>query len=404
VACTKPDNLTLTGFVETPAVAGVWDPPSQDFNPGTGVYAAYTSVCYNPQSVTDGAQLVITPTQGLVLGTTYRIQGTVQDYEGKSLALDVSVTVSDAVVATIGDTLLSPGLGRLYYYGAYLNWFPRPGVAAATYRAQIALDDGTGVPPGATSTAWSVQPEKTGAAITCAEAIDPAGTGLGYDACQTSWGELDPSRHNAAGDLVPQSYWFRVSSDGGTTWTVSDGTTDIRTPFTPVLLDFADPLTVPPVNVAGAVQIPWARYLGTGKPNAGNFPAPGATVPAQPADMPDFIYPFGSATLSNDKTVIIERAVSTFDTAGAPIEPTETSSAWVDITSTMQSIDDVVTNLAYEDIFSPYGVHITPPFAKLFRVGVDKTATSGTGYWYRVRPNYASGKVINGVPEYHKAL
>jgi hypothetical protein len=411
-ACLAPDNLTLTGFEETPEVKGVWDPAAQDFEPGTGVYRGYTSVCYYPQAVTDGAQLVIKPAKGMVVGTTYSVKGTVQDYEGKPLVLDITITVSDLPVASIGDTLQRPSWGRSYYYGAYLNWFPRPVVAGGNYLAQAVLDVGTGIPPDAAAAAWTDLPTKTVDAVTgCVEALQPDQvTEVGYKACETYWGELDPNRVDANGDpiLPAQTYWFRVSSDGGTTWTVSDGTTDIRGPFNPTLLNFSDPLAGP-ANVPGAVQIPWARYLGTGVANsaAGAFPPPGALIPAQPANMPDYIYPWDPTTttrLTGDKTVIVERIETTLDAAGDPVEPAADAAGWTDITASMHTIDDVVTNTSYNDLFSPYGVNITAPFAKSYRVGVDKSATSGTGYWYRVRPNYASGKVINGVPKYKKAF
>jgi len=91
--CTVPSNLTLTGFTETPGVPGVYDPATHDFVPGTGTYPVKNKVCYDPTSATDGGSMVVLPAVPLAYGTTYSIGGTVKDYEGKSITLNVSVTV-----------------------------------------------------------------------------------------------------------------------------------------------------------------------------------------------------------------------------------------------------------------------------------------------------------------------
>jgi hypothetical protein len=56
-------------------------------------FPAGTLVCYDPGAATDGGSAVIYPGDLLVYGTTYTVAGSVRDYEGKSLTLNVSVTV-----------------------------------------------------------------------------------------------------------------------------------------------------------------------------------------------------------------------------------------------------------------------------------------------------------------------
>jgi len=56
-------------------------------------FPAGTLVCYDPTSATDGGSAVVLPGALLVYGTTYTVAGSVKDYEGKSLTLNVSVTV-----------------------------------------------------------------------------------------------------------------------------------------------------------------------------------------------------------------------------------------------------------------------------------------------------------------------
>ncbi len=91
--CTVPSNLTLTGFEEVPGVPGVWDMATHDFVPGTGTYPVKTKVCYDPASATDGGQITVTPAVPLKYGVNYTITGTVKDYQGKALTINVSVTV-----------------------------------------------------------------------------------------------------------------------------------------------------------------------------------------------------------------------------------------------------------------------------------------------------------------------
>ncbi len=95
-ACTPADGLVLTTF------------------------PAGTTACYNPTSPTDGGQLVITPGDLLVYGTTYTIGGTVRDYEGKALTLAITLTVDKRPISFGVDG-----------YTTKVTWFNSP--TATTY-------------------------------------------------------------------------------------------------------------------------------------------------------------------------------------------------------------------------------------------------------------------------------
>lgn len=71
--------------------------------PAAGVsltgFTANTSVCDYSSSPTDGGQMAIWSQDPLVLGDTYTVTGSVKDYEGKSLPVDVTVQVDDTPFA-----------------------------------------------------------------------------------------------------------------------------------------------------------------------------------------------------------------------------------------------------------------------------------------------------------------
>ncbi len=110
----KIDPATIT------EATGICTPPANL----TQTFPADTTFCYVPSSVTDGAQLVITPGSALVVGTSYNVTGTVKDYEGKALAINVTVTVDPLPVATAIDGLRFPGYGVTYAYAQLVDWFP----------------------------------------------------------------------------------------------------------------------------------------------------------------------------------------------------------------------------------------------------------------------------------------
>jgi hypothetical protein len=320
--CTKPDNLTST-------------------------FPANTTYCYQPSSVGDGGSLVVGAVTDandnrdawIVAGTTYTITGTVKDYEGKSLAINVSVSVDPLPFTSTTDTIRAPALGRSYSYGFRANWFPDGGVANAGGYEVAYAKDSTGSAPAEADAAWKT-PTGAGAAISCGQSNYPTSpaTLLGAIVCQVAIGELDPET----------DYWFRWRPTGGT-WVVSGAPQTTRVPMAVTLTNFSDPTVVPPVISTGAVQVAWGRTLGDTNTAAPAFP-----------------------TVAGDRAVIVERITDD----GTATEPSPTAAGWAPVT--LEYIADVVNG------------------GNLFRTGVDKTTTSGTGYWYRVRPDYVSGKIFVG--------
>jgi hypothetical protein len=321
--CTKPDNLTSN-------------------------FPANTTYCYVPSSVTDGGQLVIAAVADaddnraawIDANTVYKVTGTVRDYQGKALPIDVTVSLSTTPYTTTTDTLLSPALGRTYFYGVYVDWFPKAGDTG--YNVSIAKDDGTGTEPAAASAAWTTKVVATTACTQSAYPTSPP-TLLGSVVCQTSYGELDPST----------DYWFRVQATGATTWSVA-GPQSTRGKMAVTLTNYSDPAVTPPVISNNSVQVAWGRTIGT-------------TNPA------------GWGTANGDRAVVVERITDD----GTATEPAATAAGWAVLNLT--PIADVVNG------------------GSLFRTGVDLTAVSGTGYWYRVRPDYVSGKILVGAASYKVA-
>jgi hypothetical protein len=271
-----------------------------------------TTFCYSPSAVADGGQLVITPGAALAIGTTYSVTGTVQDYQGKSLAIDVSVTVDPLPQAAAVDGLAFPGYGVTYAYTMIVDWFP---TGAATYSLQSSPD----------GAAWSPS-IAVDAATYCFPATDFLdGSLVGYDVCEYAFSEL----------LASTDYWFRVGDGAApTTWREVSGTT--RGPLPVTLTNFAL-TTAPSVLVPGAIQLAWGRVKGT---------------------------------LSATQPWIVERAPDVGGVAGT----------FADITATLSTTAGTPRALT-----------------SATRGGADQTATpSGTTFWYRVRPNYASGVVRLG--------
>ena len=298
--CAKPANLTTTGF------------------------GPDTTFCYYPGSVTDGGQLVITPDAEMVIGTSYTVTGNVQDYEGKSLPISITVTVDPSVTATAVDGLAHPGYGVTYAYGLLVDWFP---TGATGYTLEWALD----VAAPATPT-WSAGISVPNTA--CVPATDFVdGSAVGYTVCEYVLGSLPPST----------DYLFRVGEGAApTTWQETAAST--RGPLPVTLTNFADP-AAPSVSVPGSVNLAWGRSKGS---------------------------------LNAAQPYIVER--TTDDGAGAPV-----AAGWTDITATLWYVTGTPST------------YIARPLTSTSRSGVDKAATSGTKYWYRVRPNFtAAGAVYEG--------
>jgi hypothetical protein len=272
--CARPANLTATGF------------------------GAATEFCYYPGSVTDGGQMVITPDAEMVIGTTYKVTGTVQDYEGKSLPIDITVTVDPLPTATAVDGLAHPGYGVTYAYGLMVDWFP---TGAASYSLQTSIDNGS---------TWSPTISVPNTACVPARDFNTAsGTPIGYTVCESFLPELP----------TDTDYLFRVGDGAApTSWREASGTT--RAPLGVTLTNFA--AAGSSTLVAGAVQLNWGRVL----------PA------AQFVSSPSLVQP----------TWLVERAP---DVSGAPgtfadITPflTTTSGAARAVTSTSRIGVDLTAN------------------------------------------------------------
>lgn len=218
--CARPANLTATGFG-----------PATEF-------------CYYPASVTDGGQMVITPDAEMAVGTTYRVTGTVQDYEGKSLPIDITVTVDPLPTATAVDGLAHPGYGVTYAYGLMVDWFP---TGAAGYNLSWSTD------AGANWTAGVSVPNT--ACVPATDFVD--GSEIGYTVCEYTVPELPACTSTDCTD-----YLFRVSDvTTPTAWREIEGPVNTRGSLPVTLTNFA--ATGSPDLIPGAVQLAWGRVKGT---------------------------------------------------------------------------------------------------------------------------------------------
>ncbi len=277
----KPANLTTTGF-----------------GPGT-------TFRYYPGSVSDGAQVIITPDAAMVFGTSYTVTGTVQDYEGKSLAINITVTVDPSVTATAVDGLAHPGYGVSYAYGLMVDWFP---TGALSYTLEWALDAATPV--------WSA-PIAIDPATACGPAYDfnvAATTPIGYDVCEYLLPELPPST----------DYLIRVGEGAApTVWNETAAST--RGPLPVTLTNFA--ATGSAVTIPGAVQLAWGRVLpATSWTRSGNVVQPAWVVERAPEVD-------GAPGTWADITATLSTTASTATTPVARLT-TSTSRSAVDLTAT----------------------------------------------------------------------
>jgi hypothetical protein len=266
--CTPASNLVLTGFETTPGIPLEISAVSGNVIPGTGVYPVKTLTCYDPASATDGGSIVVTPGAPLKYGTTYSIDGTVKDYEGKSLTIHVTVTVDQRPIPFGVDG-----------YTTGVDWFDS---GADSYEVLWAPDV-SGAPGTFTSLA----------------VVNPA---VDCD------GVLCEVLHH---ELVPHTdYWYQVTeTTGATTITrpAAQGPASTLGALTPTL-GVATTTTPPPTIIPGLIRVAWGStqgangydvevddgitgwvlyshhtaasrvvYLGT--------PAPGTTVPTAPGTL-----------------------------------------------------------------------------------------------------------------------
>jgi len=214
--CAVPSNLVLTGFEEIPGVPGVYDPATHTFVPGTGTYPVKTQVCYDPSSATDGGQLLLIPAVPMVYGTTYHIGGTVKDYEGKPVTLNVTLTVDKRPIPYGWDG-----------YTTFVGWF----------------DSGV-------ATSYEVLWSATGAAssFTSLAIVDPA-----VD-CDGVYCEIPHY------ELVPNTdYYYQVKETVGTTTTTrpaAQAPASTLSAITPTL-GVSTTVTPPPVILKGIIRIAW---------------------------------------------------------------------------------------------------------------------------------------------------
>ena len=293
-------NGNPTSVASLPAAdqaTGICTPPTNL----THTFGAGTTFCYMPSAPTDGGQLIITPGSAMVVGASYSVTGTVKDYEGKSLTIDVTVSVDPLPQTSTIDGLKYPGNGISYAYGLIVDWFP---TGAASYTLEWAPDN-AGAPGTWTPIAIPL--------TACSEAQDsPPGTagsaGLGYDVCEYTFTELPASTQ----------YWVRVGDgDAPTTWREIAAPASTRSKLGVTLTNFALS-TAPSVLVPGAVGLAWGRVAG----------GTSGLDPAQPWVVERAPDVSGAAGTFADITATL------VDAAGAPRLLTSTSRSAADLNAT----------------------------------------------------------------------
>jgi hypothetical protein len=182
-------------------------------------FPAGTLVCFDPSSATDGASAVIYPGDLLLYGTTYTVGGTVKDYEGKSLTLNVTVTVDERPIPFGVDG-----------YTTGVDWFDS---GADSYEVLWS-------PDGTTYTSLAI--------------VDPA---VDCD------GVLCEVLHH---ELVPHTdYWYQVKeTTGATTITrpAAQGPASTLGALTPTL-GVATTTTPPPTIIPGIIRVAWGSTQGS---------------------------------------------------------------------------------------------------------------------------------------------
>ena len=234
--CFPADNLTLTGFETTPGVPIAFVPASGNVVADTGVYPINTLVCYDPSSVEGGGQLVVYPGAPLKLGRTYTISGTVKDYEGKPVSINVVITA---------DRRPLPFARSSDGYSASLDWLDS---GAAGYQV---LGSTTGLAASYTLL-WEIDPANDCDGIICS----PYATALGGALYQT---ELTPLT----------DYWYQVKETTAPTGgTVTVTRPEVAGPITTVnslrpTLGVATNTATSPVTVfPGIIRLSWSAVKG----------------------------------------------------------------------------------------------------------------------------------------------
>jgi hypothetical protein len=340
--CRPAANLTLTGFADGPPI--ISSTPVGDPN-----YAAdhasdqlqRTTTCYNPGSPSDGPQLVVKPGAPLVVGTVYTITGNVQDYQGKTVALDITVTVVPATFAMTTDGYQNWGNAFSYAYSMAIDWFPTFG--AATYTVEYTPD------PVTSTSIWTAIVTDEAAANICDNTFSGFCEVWHTDAIPTP---LPPVTVPPT-DYVPATYWYRVTV--GTATTPDPAVSgDILPPLKVALDDFPVPPAIP---TPGKIKLNWARVYDL----QANFPI--TPIPTPPP------FDFGGAV-----EYLIERAPNVVGVSPAPDSP----GAWAEVQRwpAKNPYDPVAQPTLYD--------------AWVARQWIDTTTTTGTKYWYRVTPVYGT--------------
>jgi hypothetical protein len=220
--CTPASNLTLGNYGSTPGTPIEFVPASTNVVDGTGVYPVYTRVCYDPSSAIDGGQIYIVPGAPLQYGKDYTIVGTVKDYEGNSVGVNVTVKLNTRPLPYMWDG-----------YQNAVDWYDS-GVAGRTYEVKR-FDDVNG--------AAGTNSISLGAGLLPADICDK---GL----CEV----VDPY-------LIPEtSYWYQVIETVGGVATARPevaGATTTDVALTPSLGITSTP-ALPPTVIAGVIKIAWS--------------------------------------------------------------------------------------------------------------------------------------------------
>jgi hypothetical protein len=97
--CIPLSTITLTGFTDVPGIPLQLNATTGLKVAGTGVDPIKTTICYSAGSTSGGGMMVVKPARRLAYGSSYNISGTVKDYEGKSLAINVTISVDKRPIA-----------------------------------------------------------------------------------------------------------------------------------------------------------------------------------------------------------------------------------------------------------------------------------------------------------------
>lgn len=179
-------------------------------------FPADTTVCSNPTSPTDGGYMVVTPGDVLAYGQTYTITGTVNDYQGKALTLNVSFTVDKRPLPYTLDG-----------YTTGVQWFAS---AATGYTVEFSLDGTSG---------WTAVP--------------------GAPVCAAGVCTLDHTERKTGTD-----YYYRITEIGGTGTLrpAALGPTTSASPLGVALTPVIALTPAPPHPTPGQVQLFWNEVTG----------------------------------------------------------------------------------------------------------------------------------------------